>query len=230
MKQILPNFYYVTGLPVGRVYVIVDPDGVTIVDASVAGQTNRILNQIRELGHQPNAVKRLLLTHAHPDHVGSLPELKQATGAQLFVGTPDRLVVEGKKPVDRVPPEKLKGPIKFRPPSTMLKPTPVDRELNGGEMLDVMGGMQAVFTPGHSPGHISFWQPEKKVLICGDVLFHLRGIGLPPAFLTVDMDEDKRSVRKLANLRPSVLCFGHGDPVVEDTANQLEAFAQKIGV
>jgi glyoxylase-like metal-dependent hydrolase (beta-lactamase superfamily II) len=129
-----------------------------------------------------------------------------------------------------VPLEKLNGPFKFRPPSTTFKPTAVDVALKGGETLNAMGGMQAIFTPGHSPGHFSFWQPEKKVLIAGDVLFHLRGIGLPPAFLTVDMEEDKRSVRKLADLKPDVLCFGHGEPVIENTAAQLEAFAQKIGV
>lgn len=230
MKQILPNFYFITGLPAGRVYVINDPDGITLVDATVGGQTGRILDQVKSIGREPKDVKRIFITHAHPDHVGSLPELKAATGAQVFVGALDKDVTEGKKPVDRVPPEKLNGPIKFRPPSTSFKGTPVDVALNGGETLDIMGGMQAVFTPGHSPGHMSLWQPEKKVLICGDVLFHLFGIGLPPAFLTVDMEEDKRSVRKLADLKPSVLCFGHGDPVVENTAEQLEAFAKKIGV
>jgi glyoxylase-like metal-dependent hydrolase (beta-lactamase superfamily II) len=230
MKQILPNFYFITGLPAGRVYVINDPDGVTLVDATIGGQTGRILDQVKSIGREPKDVKRIFITHAHPDHVGSLPDLKAATGAQVLVGALDKDATEGKKPVDRVPPEKLSGPLKFRPPSTSLKGTPVDVALNGGETLDAMGGMHVVFTPGHSPGHMSLWQPEKKVLICGDVLFHLFGIGLPPAFLTVDMEEDKRSVRKLADLKPSVLCFGHGDPVVENTAEQLEAFARKIGV
>jgi glyoxylase-like metal-dependent hydrolase (beta-lactamase superfamily II) len=230
MKQILPNFYFITGLPAGRVYVINDPDGVTLVDATIGGQTGRILDQVKSIGREPKDVKRIFITHAHPDHVGSLPDLKAATGAQVLVGALDKDATEGKKPVDRVPPEKLSGPLKFRPPSTRLKGTPVDVALNGGETLDAMGGMHVVFTPGHSPGHMSLWQPEKKVLICGDVLFHLFGIALPPAFLTVDMEEDKRSVRKLADLKPSVLCFGHGDPVVENTAEQLEAFARKIGV
>jgi glyoxylase-like metal-dependent hydrolase (beta-lactamase superfamily II) len=213
---------------VGRVYVIEDSDGLTIIDASVPGQTNRILAQVKELGHEPQAVKRLLLTHAHPDHVGSLPELKAATGAQLITHALERPVVEGKMAIPRVPPEKL-GLIKFRPPNTILKPTPVDRELQGGETLDIMGGLQAVFTPGHAPGHLSFWQPQKRVLIAGDVIFNMFGLGLPFAFLTVDMAEDKRSIRKLVDLKPAIICFGHGDPVTENTPERLQAFAQKVG-
>ena len=228
MKQILPNLYFVTGLPVGRVYVIEDPDGLTLMDATVPGMAGRILGQLKALGCQPHDVKRILLTHAHPDHVGSLPELKAATGAQLILSAIERPVVEGRIPIPRVPPEKL-GLIKFRPPRTVLKPTPVDRELLGGEMLPVMGGLQAVFTPGHAPGHLAFWQPEKKLLFCGDVANNAFGLRLPLAFLTVDMDENKRSLRKLADLNPALICFGHGDPVTENAAGRLRELSQRVG-
>lgn len=229
MKQIIPGVHYITGLPAGRVYVIEDPDGVTLVDATIAGQAGRILAQVKALGYEPQRIKRLLLTHAHPDHVGSIPELKAATGAQLITHTLERPVVEGKMAIPRLQP-KTPGAITFRPPETWLKPTPVDRELEGGETLDIMGGLQAIFTPGHAPGHLSFWQPQKRFLICGDVIFNMFGLGLPLAFLTVDMDEDKRSIRKVVDLQPAIICFGHGDPVTENTPQRLQAFAQKVGV
>jgi glyoxylase-like metal-dependent hydrolase (beta-lactamase superfamily II) len=228
LKQILPGFHYITGLPAGRVYVIEDSDGLTLIDASVPGQTDRILAQVKELGKEPKDVKRLLLTHAHPDHVGSLPELKAATGAQLITHALERPVVEGKMPIPRVEP-KTPGAFTLRPPNTILKPTPVDRELQGGETLDIMGGLEAVFTPGHAPGHLAFWQPQKRILIAGDVIFNLFGLGLPLAFLTVDMAEDKRSIRKLVDLKPALICFGHGNPITENTPARLEAFAQKVG-
>jgi glyoxylase-like metal-dependent hydrolase (beta-lactamase superfamily II) len=223
MKQIIPNVYYITGLPAGRVYVLKDPDGLTLIDASISGMAGKILAQIAAAGHTARDVKRILITHAHPDHVGSLPALKQSTGAQVICSAEDRPVVEGRMPVAR----RASG---FRPPNTNIQGTPVDREVTDGDTIDALGGLQVVFTPGHSPGHLSFWQPQLGIAFIGDVLFHVFGVRLPPGFLTVDMEQDKRSVRKLANLKPQIVCFGHGDPIMQNTAQMLNDFANKIGV
>jgi glyoxylase-like metal-dependent hydrolase (beta-lactamase superfamily II) len=228
MQPILPNVYTITGLLAGRVYVIADPDGLTLIDASIPPAVGPILNQIKALGKQPSDVKRILITHAHPDHVGDLPKLKALTGAQIVASAIEQPVIEGKMAVPRVDLAKLKGPIKFRPPHTMYKPTPVDLPLQGGETLPVLGGLHVIHTPGHSPGHLSFWQPEKRLLFCGDVLFNAPKFSLPPAFLTVDMDEDKRSVRKLAELGPEVICFGHGQPMTQNAAQRLRDFAAAL--
>jgi glyoxylase-like metal-dependent hydrolase (beta-lactamase superfamily II) len=229
VKQILPHLHFVTGLLAGRVYVIADPDGLTLIDASIPPSVGPILNQIKGMGKTPRDVKRILITHAHPDHVGDLPKLKALTGAQIVASAIEQPVIEGKIPVPRVPWEKLRGPIKFRPPNVTFKPTPVDVPLRGSETLPVLGGLQAVFTPGHAPGHMAFWQPEKRLLFCGDVLFNAPKLSLPLAFLTVDMDEDKRSIRKVIDLEPEVVCFGHGEPLF-NAAPRLREFGRTIGV
>lgn len=229
MQSILPNVYFVTGLLAGRVYVIEDPDGLTLIDASLPPSVGPILSQIKELGQSLRDVKRILITHAHPDHVGDLPKLKALTGAQIVASAIEQPVIEGQVPVPRVPLEKLRGPIKFRPPNMKFKPVAVDVPLRGGEILPVLGGLQAVFTPGHAPGHLAYWQPEKRLLFCGDVLFNAPKLGLPPPFLTVDMDEDKRSVRTLIDLGPEIVCFGHGQPLRQATP-VLQAFGRTIGV
>lgn len=223
MRQIIPNVYWLTGLIAGRVYLIKDPDGLTLIDASVAGMEGKILAQVEELGHKASDVKRILITHAHPDHVGSLPKLKELTGAQVIVSAIDTPVTEGKMPI-------VRRPSGLRPPNISVKGTPVDRQVSDGDTIDALGGLQVVGTPGHSPGHVTFWQPEKRIAFIGDVLFHLMGITLPLALLTVDMDEDKRSVRKLANLSPDIICFGHGDPVTQNTTQILKDLATKYGV
>jgi glyoxylase-like metal-dependent hydrolase (beta-lactamase superfamily II) len=110
----------------------------------------------------------------------------------------------------------------------VFKPTPVDRALSGGETLEIMGGLQAVFTPGHAPGHLAFWQPQQRLLFCGDVMFNLTKMGLPFRLVTVDMAEDKRSIQKLAKLDPAIICFGHGNPVTENAAERLRALAQQV--
>jgi glyoxylase-like metal-dependent hydrolase (beta-lactamase superfamily II) len=93
-----------------------------------------------------------------------------------------------------------------------------------------MDGLQVVFTPGHASGHLAFWQPEKKVLFCGDTIFRIPvNMRLPFAMLTVDMAENIRSIGRLATLNPDIICFGHGKPLMENTADLLRQFAQKVG-
>jgi len=229
MKQIIPGLYTFTGLLIGRVYLIEDPDGLTLVDAGVSLVTRRIIKQLQAAGYMPRDVKRILVTHAHPDHVGGLPALKRLTGADVLASALDRPVVEGRKPVPRS--EKAKMTVLSRamnPIPIKLRGTPVDREIGEGDALDVMGGLQVLATPGHTPGHLSFWQPEKRVLICGDVMVSALWLRLPAPAYTVDMAENKRSIRRLAGLEPSVACLGHGFPLTRNTAEKINAFARSL--
>lgn len=224
MKSIIPSVSYFTGLLAGRVYAIEDPDGLTLIDTGISLAAARILKQLRAAGFQPGDVKRILITHAHPDHAGGLPKLKAETGAEVMASALEKPVLLGEVPILR--PER-----RLRPPAVRLKPAPVDRVLEDSEMiLEVMGGLQALHTPGHAPGHLSFWHPGKRILFCGDVIFNLTGLALPWRVFTVDMAEDKRSIRRLASLEPEVVCFGHGNPLTSSTASALRAFAEKVGV
>lgn len=229
MQLIVPGLYFVTGLPAGRVYVIEDPDGLTLIDASLPPAVGPILTQVQGLGRAARDVKRILITHGHPDHVGDLARLKRATGAQIAASAIDQPVIEGRAPIARPPLEKLRGPLKFRLPRTVLPAAAVDLPLQGGETLPVFGGLQVIPAPGHSPGHVAYWQPERRVLFCGDVLFNAPRLSLPPGFLTADMDENRRSARKLVDLQPAVVCFGHGRPLTADAAGVLRAFAARSG-
>jgi glyoxylase-like metal-dependent hydrolase (beta-lactamase superfamily II) len=229
MNPIVPGLYTLTGLLAGRVYLIEDPDGLTLIDASIPPSAPKIIQQIERLGCKPTDVKRILLTHAHPDHHGNLPMLKKATGAQIIASAIEKPVIEGKQMIERPERAALKGLARFiRMPDTFLPAVEVDRTVEDGEVIESMGGLQAVFTPGHAPGHMAYWQPEKRILFCGDVIFHLTGLKLPPAFLTVDMEANKRSARRLAELNPEIVCFGHGPPLTQDATHQLRNFAQKL--
>lgn len=230
MKQVTDGVYCLSGMLAGRVYLIQDPDGLTLIDTAITRAGKQILREIEALEKKPTDVKRILITHAHPDHVGALPEIKRATRARVIASCVERPVIEGKIPIPRIPPEKLKGPIKIKLRPTKLPPTRVDMELNGGEVLPILGGLQAVATPGHAPGHLAFWQPERRLLFCGDVLFHLRDISLPWTFITTDPELNLRSVKRIAELEPSIVCFGHGEPLKENAAARVRAFAQRIGV
>ena len=93
---------------------------------------------------------------------------------------------------------------------------PVSRSLQEG---DRVGGFTVISTPGHTPGHLAYWRAEDQALVLGDVLFHKNPItfrkGLQEPFRTATFDRtvNHQSARKLADLEPAVICFGHGPPL-----------------
>jgi glyoxylase-like metal-dependent hydrolase (beta-lactamase superfamily II) len=143
--------------------------------------------------------------------VGGLAKLQSETGAQVVAHPLEWPVIASK--------------VVETPRST----APVRCEVQGGETVpEVLGGLRVIFTPGHAPGHVCFWQPDRHLLFCGDVLMRLPRLRLPFAAFTVDMAENKRSIKKIAELNAEVVCFGHGQPLMRDTASQLRAFAAKF--
>lgn len=231
MQLVAPSLYRLTGLIMGNVYLTIDDDGMTLIDASIAQSGARILRQISALGRPLSDLKRILITHAHPDHIGALPAVQRATGAQVLASAIERPVIEGRMPIPRVPPEKRTGLARFIVmPETTVPGTPVDREVQDGEVLpEVLGGMQVIATPGHAPGHLAFWHPARRILFCGDTIFRLPNIRLPFSFFTVDMAENIRSIHRLAQLDAAIVCFGHGAPLTTDAAATLRRFAEKVG-
>lgn len=219
MKQILPGLHLFTGLLVGHVYCIEDPDGLTLIDAGLSLAAKRVLEQLRKWGRQPGDVKRILVTHAHPDHVGGLPALAKSTGAQVICTATEKPYTEGTTPVLR----------KGHKPGQPMAGTPVSRTVEDGQVMpDVMAGLQVVATPGHSMGHAAFWQPRQGVLICGDTMMNMLRLTLPFDAFTTDMTLARESVAKVAQLQPRIVCFGHGPVLMEDAAAKLSAFAKRV--
>jgi glyoxylase-like metal-dependent hydrolase (beta-lactamase superfamily II) len=94
-------------------------------------------------------------------------------------------------------------------------PHPVGWKLRDG---DLVAGFRVLHAPGHTPGHVLFFRERDRVAIAGDLLFSVgiracRGLTEPPAFFSVDPARNRRSIRLLAELRPSLICFGHGPPL-----------------
>jgi glyoxylase-like metal-dependent hydrolase (beta-lactamase superfamily II) len=220
MHEIAPDVFQVPLSPRNGVnaYLIGD----VLVDTGLATSAGRLKKVVQEKG-----VKTIALTHAHGDHVGSARKLKDEFGLQLWVGTKDRDATEAGKAVKKDP---------FNAPGLSViagvlgdfKAVPVDRVLNEGDEL--AAGFTVLDTPGHSPGHVSFWRAEDKTLICGDVFFNMHilttvpGLRQPPGPFTVNPKQNRDSERKLAELRPSVVGFGHGPVLTDRAATKLSDF------
>ena len=231
MKRIADGLYTFTGLMMGRVYLIEDADGLTLVDAGIPSAANKIVKQLSSADHDVTEIKRILITHAHPDHVGALPALLRQCDAELIMAETEYPILEGEQAIPRAPVEQLSGIARrLRPTETTLMGLKAGRVVADGDRLDdVMGGLQIIATPGHSPGHLSFWHPDTRILFCGDVILNFYRLRLPFSFFTVDMAENIRSIKKVVDLIPQTVCFGHGPPLQKDTSGKLRNFAQSVG-
>ncbi len=227
MKQILQGLYTFTTLQLGRVYLIDDTDGYTLVDTGLASSVKRIVKEVVQRGGKPEYIKRIIITHAHPDHIGGLARLKELTGAQVIAHPLEKKVIQGE--MAEVRPERaslsLIGKLMWQP-SKVWPGVEVQREVNDGDVLeDVMGGLHIIHAPGHAPGQIALWQPHWRVLICGDAMMNLPNLRPPMAPFTVDMQQAKQTIQRLAKLNPTIVCFGHGSPIFLEADVKLRAFA-----
>ncbi len=231
-EEIVSGVYGI-GMAMGYVnaFLLIGEDGLVLVDSGLAGRLDTILGAVAGTGRQPADLKHVLITHHHVDHIGSLADLKEATGAKCYVHPADSPIVRGEEPQPGPNPEsllgKLAGPLLSRV-STPAPPVAVDAEVEDGEELPLAGGIKAVHTPGHTPGHLSFLLPSKKLLFVGDAAANMLRLGLPLGMFTADRRQAKESVAKLAALEFDVACFGHGRVLKGEANFRFRRLAEKL--
>lgn len=190
--------------------------GDVLFDAGRSGDRGRILSA---LASRPLSL--VTLTHVHPDHQGVAHELCTARSIPLACHADDVAAMEGRAPMNRGSSDNA-----FTRLATRLwagPPHRVDRVLHEG---DVVAGFRVIHAPGHAPGEVIFFRDSDRVAICGDVIRNMSflttrpGIKEPPDLLTYDPAENRRSIRKLAALRPSLILPGHGPEVTDLAAFQ----------
>jgi glyoxylase-like metal-dependent hydrolase (beta-lactamase superfamily II) len=221
--QIVPGLYSLGDNSGGYVrgFLIDDRGELTLVDTLVDQKGTLVLDEITKLGKRPQDVKRIILTHAHQSHLGGLAALKAATGARIYSHDWEAEIITGKKKV-QVPktttlvPQK---PFKIYPLQVgfvlglrMPPPCAVDDNLKDG---DHVGPLTVMHAPGHTPGSMAFYWPEKKALITGDIVSTWPEVALGWPQITLDNKQNRESVGKLCDMtQAEILCVGHGQPVV----------------
>lgn len=223
MIEIVPGIYALPGLKTGRSYLIRDSDGLALIDTSTEGCANKIIAAISDLGCRPADLHTIVATHYHFDHIGNVAALVAASGAQLCVHADDVPYVEARVPWP--PATGALGIVTKRtvPEQRALK---VDRILHDGDTLPLAGGVQIVHAPGHTPGHIAIYVPNRRVLFAGDALMNIGGLRLPVAAASHDMAQARRTLVQLAELDFDVVLPGHGAPIVGRAGEKLRAWVQ----
>jgi len=215
--EIAPNVHLVPGITANP-YLIVDSDGVTLIDAGLPGSDRKILQALADLGHAPQGLKRILITHADFDHVGGLAALKAATAARVYASRIEAEAISVGHASRPLKPSNFLLKMIFAVTAFLVKPTPVrvDELLSDGQVLPVLGGLRVVETVGHTPGHVSFFAPSAGVLFVGDSLVSEEsGLRGSRGANTWDQAKADESVRKQAVLGARLVCPGHGAVVGE---------------
>jgi glyoxylase-like metal-dependent hydrolase (beta-lactamase superfamily II) len=243
MVEIVPKVHSIDGLDhpipsVGMVPYLIEekPGDLTLIDTCFTCSIPKFETYVAEAGFDIKDIKRIVLTHLHPDHVEAANEIKRKTGGKIYShwieaaylsheleynGPPDKEAFEHilKKMgtnIDKV--AKKFGNIN-------VGPIIVDGLLNDGDTIG--NTLQVIHTPGHTPGHISLYDKEHRILMGGDILFNsilnIDGLFVPPSTVTKDWDTSIISARRLSNLKVEKLLLAHqSNPILENTSEMIE--------
>lgn len=226
-------------------YVVVDDDGrVLLVDAGLPGTWPIMGFALRELGHRPEDVVGLVLTHAHFDHVGFALRLQDRLDVPVWAHEADHWLAAHPY---RYAHENLRAAYPFRHPASLrilaamaragaLKVRGVRglRPLVDEEQLELPGRPRVVFTPGHTFGHVALHLPQRDVVLSGDALVTLdpytglEGPQIIAGAATADSELNLRSLDRLAATGAKTVLPGHGEPWTSGVAAAV-AEARAIG-
>ncbi len=192
----IPNNGFMSDQPTNA--TIVGTHDVFIIDPGDAAGVEIVQEA---LGRRDDVrVQAILLTHGHPDHATAAPELKRIYDCPVMLNPKERPILR-----------------------QFLSWSDIDEELTGGMTLPIAGGeLRALDTPGHSPGHIAFYEPVSRTLIAGDLVSGHGTVGIfPPHGKMVEYFD---SLERMQRLNTSVIIPGHGPTMTQPP----DLFAQYI--
>ena len=224
MSSSTTNSVQITRFGMVNAYLVREDDGLTLIDAALPRSAKAILAAAEKLGAP---IVRILLTHAHGDHIGSLDALAtELPDAEVLISARDARLLAKDKTLD--PGEEV-GKLRGSYPGAKTKPT---RTIAAGEKV---GSLETVAAPGHTPGQLAFLDRRDRTLFCGDAYSTLGGVATTaklnplfplPGFATWHKPTALATARSLRALDPAALAPGHGKIVKGPAAAMDEAITK----
>ncbi|MCU1421746.1 MAG: fold metallo-hydrolase [Microbacteriaceae bacterium] len=221
-------------------YLVVTPEGVTVIDAGLAGHWRDLVSELASLGRTPADVRGVILTHGDSDHIGFAERLRREYGVPVFVHAADAARAKGgPKPANAKQTMKL-GPLLGFLAYTVrkggLRTTWLTEvvEIHDGDVLDLPGAPRIIGMPGHSEGSIAVYVPVADAVFVGDALTTrdvLTGVKGPgPAPFTDEPHQALASLRAILPTGAKWVLPGHGGPWsdgVEAAVSAVEAASRR---
>jgi glyoxylase-like metal-dependent hydrolase (beta-lactamase superfamily II) len=227
--QIAPGAYSLSQPQGGHVhaYLLDDGNGLTLIDTLYDTDGHRVLDEIKTLGKAVTDLKRIVLTHGHRSHLGGLAALQKLSGARVYSHAWEADIIGGNREAQRVSPVP-RFPLRVYYLQLGLAlgfgkhpPCPVDETLKGG---DRVGPLQVIATPGHTPGSLSFYWPDRRLLIVGDIIATWPRLEPGWRGFTLNFKQSRDSLGVLSDVSTAeILAVGHGDPLTSGGAEQVRA-------
>lgn len=218
------NLVQLTRLKLFNCYLVREDDGFTLIDAGLSGSGAAIVKAAEDLGAP---IRRIALTHAHTDHVGSLDELHGLLPeAEVAISARDARLLAGDFSLDA---DEAQRKVRGGFSKVRTQPT---RLLHAGERV---GSLEVIASPGHTPGHIAFFDGRDGTLIAGDAFTSTAGLSTAgsfrllfpfPALATWHKPTALRSAHQLAGLGATRLAVGHGSVLENPGAAMQQAIAE----
>ncbi|MGG2065539.1 MBL fold metallo-hydrolase [Bacillus sp. S14(2024)] len=217
--------------------LIWDNETAILIDTGMPGQLDQIRTAMNDAGVPFEKLKAVIVTHQDLDHIGSLPEILQAATNQIdvYAHELDKPYIEGIFPLIKTNPEHMNKEAWASLPKEMqflYKNPPkskVDHSLEDGQLLPYCGGIQVIYTPGHTPGHVSLYLKKSKTLVAGDAMICVDGsLQGPVQRTTLDMNTALASLQKYLNFDiESVICY-HGGICINAPKEQIQNLAERV--
>jgi glyoxylase-like metal-dependent hydrolase (beta-lactamase superfamily II) len=237
MREIARDVAIVPGI-IANAYLVGNADSWVLVDASIPGSHRKIVRAAEARfgrGTKPDAI---LLTHGHFDHAGSAARLADRWAVRVHAHPLELPYLTGQADY---PPLDTTGPGFFSKLARFFPSKTVNLSDRVTDFAGAFGEWETLETPGHTPGHVSFFRRSDGILLAGDALTTMDldsfwgtlakrpEVCRPPVPATTDWEKARKSVELLASLWPSVIAPGHGVPM-KGAAGALQSLAESFPV
>ena len=220
MVELAPDLHSVSLLS-SRGFLITEPE-MTLIDAGLPGSRRPLERYLARIGRSMSELRRIVCTHGHPDHIGGVREMTANTDAEVLMHPAD---IAGLKVTLR---EAWSARDRSKLIAWFTRGPHAATPIEDGEELPVLGGLQVIHTPGHTPGSLCFYAPKHRILFTGDVLQVIKGrVTFAHRYFSADFAMACASVERLTRYDVQTIAFAHYPAWTDDANGVLAGLARR---